>query len=330
MAPKETAQRIQALAEARQLPEHILIVARERIRRERVLEALLVGRAASELTRRRGSALTVDELASLKAELQALSLFAPERIFVLEGVDEVGAAQQKALALLCTLAHPGNSLILTAGELPKGSALRKVCGENAVLELSALTPTEALSWIGREMKQQGLQPTAESAQAVAAVAAGSLDEAARVIQYLGLYSNDGSLTPAEIFALFPDHPDPNDFALLDAINRRDRKGAETTLSQLLNAGKSPFLIVSLLCRSFFTYFLLRSLLDQKQSPSQIQEALDLKPWLYQKHVAAVQKRPLEKLHSSLSALLAADSRLKNRSLGSELVLSACVANLVRS
>ena len=75
------------------------------------------------------------------------------------------------------------------------------------------------------------------------------------------------------------------------------------------------MLLGLLTKTFVSIYRIRAMLDRGLSQQEIRAALGISPWLFTKYAPIAQKASLAALSSHCEALLAADFRLKDKSIG---------------
>lgn len=332
MAPKDPALLVKTITSAKVAPSCVLITGPDEVRRKRVIASILdtflpSGRDTA-FRRLDGRELTVGKIPALRQDLSSISLFTPRKFILLERFDEANAAVTKELQAILTDLPEGVCVLLTGVEA-KGAAplVKKLAAADAWIQLPELKGPEFNRWIQKELKIAGLTAGEDVANAVAAIAQGSADAAARVVERLALYLDDKAATSADVFRLFIEQPDPNEFALIDAITAGNRARAEVLLHQLFAEGKNAFLVLALVSRTFSNYLQIKQLLKAGHSGPEIRQLLGTSPWVFNRQLEAVRRYSLRHLVRIMTDLAATDSRLKNRSLGPEEVTGWLVGRL---
>jgi DNA polymerase III delta subunit len=330
----EFASRIKALDS---LPPALLVIAPESVRRRRSLEVVysriaeLSGCSKTEIKPRslNASQLSVQDVVSLKNDLSNLSLFTAAQVVTVHDVENLKGTLTKNLLECSSQIAPGACLVLAAGKLAANSVLRKhFMATNQLYELRPLSSQELKQWTAEELKRCDLLSSDSLlVETIIASAHDSLDAIAQMAERMALYLTEKKATTEDFVRLFPQSPDPRDYELLAALERRDRLKAEVLVSHLLHSGKNPFFLLSYLFRSFSQYIVIHSLLLKKMGPSEIALHLGMPQWLLEKNVGAARGRSLERLRHDLKAILHADSLLKNYSLGPEGIFSKLVSEL---
>jgi DNA polymerase-3 subunit delta len=222
-------------------------------------------------------------------------------------------------------------MILLASSLPARNPIRAAVEKKGqVIDLPELKGAELRRWTEKELRMAGFEEFPEAAvEGLSVLGDESPDQLVKLIEHLALYLEGKSLRVQDIAAVFPGRFEPTEYELLDAIAQRNIGQAEALLSALLRSGKNPFMMISLFVRTFSTYLSIRSLLDRQLAQAEVRQTLGIAPWLFQKHLGAVKGSSLSKLRDSLTAILRADSKLKNRSLGPESIFSELIFELSR-
>jgi DNA polymerase III delta subunit len=89
----------------------------------------------------------------------------------------------------------------------------------------------------------------------------------------------------------------------------------------MGQGSSPFMLIGLLTKTFTNLLRLRVMLDRGYQQQDIRNELGLSPWLFSKYLPTAKRISTTQLSKTLEALLVADYRIKDRSLGPDAVFS---------
>lgn len=320
--------RLKELLGEKKLPPCLMILSPDEIRRERVL-TLLRDRflGSSEFTSINASELKQNNIEAIFSEATSPSLFSPSSCLVIRQCDSLNAAVTK---LLIPLLKKTNSNVFLLGKpLQARSVLRKFFTESkSILELDEAKGFELQRWIAKECKRAEISEISKDAiAAIASIANDDCDLAYRVVTHLSLYSNDGKVTLKDVSALFESEIIPNEFELLDQIMQGNLGKKEAMLGSLLRTGKNPFLMTALFGRNLANYRTIRAMLDKGMGSGQVRGALGVSPWIFNKQATAAKSRSEENFRKSMHAILRADSKLKNKSLGAEEVFGQFLSNL---
>jgi DNA polymerase III delta subunit len=321
-AGQSPTQILKEIEESTALPRLLLIMATDHLRRDLTLQRLeksAMPRAGS--TRFRGKELSID---ALKPDLFALSLFAAEHPSILiRGANEIATATARSLSELLTTEHNHIPVVFESSILPETSPLLKlVKAEGLVIVHDDLTGASLTKWIAEECRAHGIASVDDDVLgSLATVGGGNLDSIAHAIALCGLSLNDGEALTSEACSKLVRTTTPaNEFALIDALGRNDFYAAESLLHHLMDRDVSPFSLLGLMHKTYGTYLALRALSDSGQSEQAIAAALGIQPWLASKQLRVARTIPLSKLLRIERAMLTADSKLKNKSLGHSAVI----------
>jgi DNA polymerase III delta subunit len=307
-----------------------VILGKDNLRKERCLKELLNGLAQDV----KGSTPIPKIFKEFRKNdllfaLQSPQLFSPSNIVILKINDDLKANEIKELND-CLKQIPSKTwLIITLTELRKNSAFYKQASQdNCLIEYEELKSASLLNWIKNECSDQGLIKFPENMPMLLAdVNNSDLDQIFKQIIFLATYAENSTLSQAELNKLIPQSLDTSEYALLDALKNRDLAKSEQLLQEILLMGQNPFLILALLIKNYKQYYQIRVLSEQGVPVSAQQQQLGLPPWLYSKLAPQVKNLNRQKITASLKHLMWADSRLKDKSLGADSVLSELCSKL---
>ena len=271
-------------------------------------------------------------LSQLRLELFSLSLFEPaSSLLVIRRAHELPLAIAKGISEELLKARGPHTPIIFEGEpLATTHPIAKIAASlGAAVAYAPLKEIELIEWIRAECKARGISKIAnDAAQMLAKGGDGCLDTIANLIEVCALsLEPDEALTVEACSLIVKVPPAAKEFALVDALAARNRGASEALLSTLLAGGVSPFPLVSLIAKIYGSYLSIQSMRVRGIPDGVIQAKLGLQPWAYgkQREVAARMSPPF--LRSCYRAILTADSKLKNRSLSPELVMSELISKL---
>lgn len=334
MAKTDALQRLKEFKELKGLPAQLLVLVPDEARRTRLLDALIdivrqtVG-AQLEVRRIRADELRVAEYDRLRDDVASVSLFSPQRVFVVQGIDQVKAEQARRLLDLTRVAPPGTSVIFSGATLPERSTIRTAFEkEQGLLELKELKGVELKRWVERELRSVGVTLADERVvEALIEMTGESPERIAARVQHLALYSDGNPITLRDLAALFSNEISANDFELLDAVTAGNVARIEVLLHEVLQSGRSPFLLLSMFSRTFSALERMSLLLASRLAPGEVRDQLGLRPFVFNKYLPLVKRYPLEKLRSCTESILEADSRLKGRAVSQSAVLEQLCLSL---
>lgn len=324
---------LKSITSASSCPALFLFCAPDEIRRRRFCE-LLVDKfltkagldPASCATYLDAKTLDHRQLIALRDDLSSLSLFSSFRIFFIRNLDQLSSANTDTFLKMFASELPGVACIGLAASFPSNSVILKhFKSKKAAVVLAELQADELTRWVQKELKAQGItEHDAAVIEQLVQIGEASPDRIAQIISHLALYVDSQKLTSKDVYALFSDSLAASEYDFVDALMQRSEGRSESLIQVILASGKNPFMLVSLLQRSFATYLSVAALLKAGKSSAEIAQSLRVPPWLLKKHLAVIQKYSVDQLKHCVEALLRADSKLKNRSLGTESIFSEFV------
>lgn len=294
-----------------------------------MLSARLVQGNAAAIKSFDSRMLSIQQLVTLKDDVLTQSLFSAFRLLVIRDVDAMPSASMDPFMEILKSEPTGVCIVCLTSGIPASNPLMKFCkSKKCLIALAELQGEDLLRWIHKELKLQGVgRFDTEVPRLLASIGEQNPDRISGLIAQAALFASGDTLLGSELRALFKETTEASEYDFLDALMRKDRRRSHSLLEVILASGKSPFMLVGLLQRSFATYISIHGLLSQGKTASEIGQQLKVQPWLLKKHLAVVQNSSVEHLKRCMESLLRADSKLKNRSLGTESIFSEFVYNV---
>ena len=200
--------------------------------------------------------------------------------------------------------------------------LQTVKQYEALVELPELKGVELRKWVAREYKRFGLDIESDKVvEATLELSNDSLDKAAAIVEHVSLFCDSQIVTTGTLSALFKGRFTGNEYALFHSAIKKDRPQTLGNLKDIQRGGMNAFPLLGLIFRNLSTTSSIAELKRKNFPDSQIQKILNLPPWLFTKHKESSLIYPLSNLTSHFRAVLRADSKLKNYSLGDESVIA---------
>lgn len=313
------------------IPQYFLILCPDNTRTQRAIDLATEKWPAAEIKKLKSQELDLSKLNEL---LRSPLLFAPTSIIVIHDVDMIqAAAQRDLLNLIEKDLHEKVSfngcLIITAKTLPSNNFfLKQLRAQERTIELKELTGVELKKWVFKELSAKGFSQIADGVpELLIQIGEENPDKVVPLIHHLSLAVEMPALSSTDITNVFSAQTHHQEFALLDTLLDRNPIKGEVMVRSLLSDGKNPFLLISLLAKSFSTYLAIQEGLKKGLQPAQVREQLAVSPWVFQKYLDASRKYSLPRLRQIQKAVVKADSRLKNKSLGDEGILCCLLAEL---
>lgn len=326
MATPNPATQLKELTALKSCPACVAIVCPDWVRRDRAVEYLLKHFTGST---RQPPTFSFSEsgrggVANFLSVLAAPSLFDPHRFALIKGVEQARAADLEPISRFISAPPPDTHLLISAENLPNSPNFKKALQSHAnLLTFEPLKGAELHRWTERELKNHGI--TAPPDDVVALLVSLAAEEPAaltKLIEKFTLFLDGAPATSHQLVALSPGRSHASDFELADTLLLADRASCESLLLQLLSQGSSPFMLMGLLAKTVTSLYHIRIQLDRSVHPNDIRSELALSPWIFSKYLPTAKRLSRSRLERTLDALLVADYRLKDYSLGPASILSA--------
>lgn len=256
-------------------------------------------------------------------KLQSQDLFSEHKIVFLNFKKELNSTEAESLLEVTKIIPLKTTLIINIPKLKKNLKFyKKVLKDNCIVEFTKLEDKSLYDWIYKECKRQEINKyPKEIASILELLFDSDLDQISKAIYLLATYSDNNEITLKNLKDFFPEALSPNEFHLMDAIIASNPGRVEQILSELFAVGKNPFLILALLNSNYQRLLNLKVMLTKNESKATILKTLNLKDWLLNKLLIQIKNLSIIDLQKAVSNLLWADSRLKDKSLGGELIIS---------
>lgn len=307
-------------------PPILFLQAADFVRPQRFVGALLDRIGHKSARRFDGRSITNAE--SVRAVISAInsrSLLAPSQVILIGNAEAIPAEIQKKL--IKAGAPPDWVRVIFVTRQAAQTALQRWADENgAVVKFAELKGATLMRWIERELKFQGIAEWEE--QAVQGLSQSEdLDFLGGVIQTMALFLDGAKLTKKVLRSFVEFDTESSDFELLDLITGGGGGKAQLLLAQMMREGKNEFALLAFLQRSFTMLLRIKAYLERGVDHAVIRGDLGLSPWLLNKYISQAGRYSLNQLRRAVDGLLATEGKLKNRSLGAELVLDEALVFL---
>lgn len=324
---------LKELTSEKRCPSCVVITAPDRVRRDRALKYVLTHFAGAEYRPRTFSfgEQGRSSIQPLLSDLGEPSLFEPTRFVVIRSIEQAKAADLEPISNFISRAIEGIHLILVGASLPNSPNFKKTLEKHAtVIPFEELKGAELRRWAEREMRQQGVDGASDELVELAlSLAQEDPEELSSLIEKLSLYL-DGEQPSTEVLRyLVPGRSSASDFELADTLLSKKRGKSEMLIHQLLAQGSSQFMLLGLLTKTFVSLYRIRAMLDRGLSQQEARSALGISPWLFSKYAPIAQRASLSALSRHCEALLAADFRLKDKSIGPAATLGTLASRIAR-
>ena len=204
----------------------------------------------------------------LMDEVNALGLFGGDRLVWIKG-----AANEKpladAIAILATTPPEGSTVIVEAGDLKKGAALRKAAegGRGAVAIPCYADDGRALNaLIDQELAAEGLRISTAARQRLVEAIGGDRLASRNEVRKLALYARGQTTVEEEdVAAIIGDASAISVDDAVDAVLKGDKDGFVHAMHKIVTSKTAVFLVLQACLRQFQLLDLMRSEMDEKRS-----------------------------------------------------------------
>lgn len=337
MALKQSvSQQLEVLLKSAQLPPALLVLAEDNIVQQRVLKAILSkkgpksdkhGMAISYVD---CSSLDTSKLKQLLLDFRNVTVFSgPELYFVMRNISDIAAGISADLSKAIKNLPAGTHIIFIGESLGSTNPIYKLLkSRELVFSFERPKSYDLKRWVERELKSNGISKYPSNlVDFLIALDGDSLDHIHQAIEKLSLYCEGEEVTKADISSFFATRSMFSEFELIDSITSRNLQKAEFILTTLFQSGKSPFMLLALLSKIYSSLISIGYLKENGKRSPEIRAILNLSQWVMEKHLRAVEQYSQAQLQGCMQAFLNADSKLKNRSLGPELVFSELLLSI---
>lgn len=261
---------------------------------------------------------------SFLRDLEEPSLFEPERFAVIRSIEAAKAADVEPVSEFLRKQIPGVHLFIIGESLPNTPNFKKTLEAHAThLAFEQLKGAELRRWVEREVKQCQITGVDDAViELLISLADEDPEAISQLIEKFALYVGDGQATVQALRALEPGRAHASDFELAETLLGKNRGSTEALLTQLVQQGSSPFMLIGLLTKTFTSLLRIRALLDSGVATHDIRNSMGLTPWIFSKYLPLAKQRTSNEFAKTVEALLVADFRLKDRSLGPTAIFSS--------
>ncbi|NDJ76238.1 MAG: DNA polymerase III subunit delta [Chloroflexi bacterium] len=189
-------------------------------------------------------------------------------------------------------------------------------------------PRNPVRWITNQATNEyQTEIMSQAAAALAAVVGEDLRAADNELAKLAAYvDGDRPISPADVALLTSYVAEPDVFAMVDAIGKRDGATALQLLHRLL-AEDEPLRLFGMIIRQFRLLILAREYLDAGGSPNGIAQAIGVHPFVGEKLGQQVRAFSIAQLEQIYRFLLETDAGIKTGKVGDVLALDLLVAGI---
>ena len=182
-------------------------------------------------------------------------------------------------------------------------------------------------WIADRARRRGIEIEPRAADALAAAIGGNLRIVDSELEKLSIYRGDERIRYEDVRRMVAYVREANIFAAVDAVLERRPDHAVRHIHRLLDEGREPSYIITMIARQVRLILLARDVREQGVPRAEIGGRLSLSGFPLQKTLQQEERISSERLAAIHRRLLQADADLKTSAADDALVLDMLVAEL---
>ena len=274
------------------------------------------------------------EVGSLLFELRQIPLTAERHFVILRDYEKYKATEKEKIAAYSSKPFHKSVLVIVALEFDKRLKSSKLLLENSI-EIICKKPyskNDILRWLKAKERTMGLHFESEArnyfAENVALDYLTAQNELEKIILYAG--NNNAIITSSMVKETMGLTKKENVFALLNALGTKNLKLALKILSNVLQNGESPIMVISMLTNYYKTLWIIKILLE-KQYPIENIKKHYLSNIYYKfqnDYLSAAKRYSLGKLREVFSFLLETDIQLKSVDVDEKVLLDILIVKIL--
>ncbi len=255
-------------------------------------------------------------------EVYAQSLFSSNKLYLVKDSDKFSGDIAKKIIDIINQPS-GNSVIFYSSKIKSNSILYKAFKKiGLVLEVSELKGLELKKWTLKELTQNGFKKVSNKVvDSLIDICENSPDRIANHCKMLSLYCNSETLSESDLLSLFPEALSINDFDILESLRKKDYSQTENLIEKMSLSGKSFFLTLAMISRNYNQSASIKYLQLKGERNINIRTKLGIKPWVFDKIVSFSNTNSLDRIDEAFNSIILADSKLKNKNIGEDLIAS---------
>jgi DNA polymerase III subunit delta len=267
--------------------------------------------------------------AEISAEARTVPMMAANRLFVIDGADDLSAEDWEALEGYLASPAKETTVVFTAEKFDlRRSVYAKANKRGEIHTAEPLSERSLPGFVKRLAAKRKVELEGGVDLAIAASVgadAAALDDA---VERLGLFVGEGGTVREEDVAeVITAVRQRSVFDLVDAVGQRRRAEAVSLLVKLLAAREEPLRLLALLARHYRQLLAARIAGQEGAGESEIASRLGVPPFVARKLLAQSSRFGGAELETALSRIARADLELKSSRRPANLVLEEAVIRL---
>ncbi len=251
------------------------------------------------------------QMVDLITLVDTLPFFGQRRAVVVKDVDAWNAPDQERLAAYLEQGAPPSALILVATQLDRRRRLfTTIRRMGEIQEFPRLGVRQLPAWITERVRTEGRRIDPDAVEALIALAGSGLRQLSLELEKLFAYVESlQRITRKDVEAAVSRMSESTIFMMVDAIGERRAGDALRYLADILREEAPPY-VLFMVARQFRLLMRASVLAARRRSPSAIQEALGVPPFVARKIMAQVTNFPPPAFPGVFTRLAEADRAIK--------------------
>lgn len=257
-------------------------------------------------------------------------MLSSRRLILVTELEKLAQSEHDRLLRNLDSLMPSSLLVLIAEELDHRKKLyTTIRNKGCIAEFPKLKGAALKRWVEGFVRNKGYHVTPATAGKIVDLAGSDLQSLAGELEKLFLYAGKTKqITDPAVEDLVRSSRQHGIFELIDAIAKRDRAGALNSLTNLLEMGEYPLVIVTMMARHTRQVLIVKECLRSGMRAGDAGNAAHVPPFMLEKFVR--QARDIDpdtarRMHMGLSDI---DRRLKSSSVDARIFLEIFISALV--
>ncbi len=225
---------------------------------------------------------------------------------------------------------PSTMLVLIAEELDRRKKLyTTIRNKGCIAEFPKLKGAALKRWVEGFVREKGYLVTSATAGKIVDLAGSDLQSLAGELEKLFLYAGKTKqITDAAVEDLVRSSRQHGIFELIDAISKRDRAGALSSLTNLLETGEYPLVIVTMMARHSRQVLIVKECIQKGMRAGEAGNAAHVPPFMLEKFIRQARDIDSDTVRRMHMGLCDIDRRLKSSSVDARIFLEVFISALV--
>jgi DNA polymerase-3 subunit delta len=296
------------------------------------IEDVVLGNEVSEFAKRSffGKEVSQHELLD---HIRAIPLLGGRTLTIVK--EAQGLTKETFEALTQYIESPLESTIVTlvADKLDGRSRLMQAASKNpktAIIECKPLYANQVPSWVNMEVSRLGKKISQDAAHYLADMVGQDLGQIVQAIERIILYvGNRPTIEVKDVEEAIAETTQRSIFELTDAIGRRNLTKALATLTNLLEHGTAPVLILNMIARHFRILVRAREV-ESRGNSREVASYLGVNPFFAKDYIEQCRNFSASDLRKKFGILARCDRELKSSRIPKERILERLMFDAINS